>query len=85
VLAIATLAAVVVFWFAARRSPLPVRALRSVDVLVVAAVAQVGLGIATLVMIVPVSVAAAHQGGAVVLLTAALWATFELRPDRRRW
>jgi len=85
VLAIATLAAVVLFWFAARRAPLPGRALRSVDVLVVAAVVQVALGIATLVMIVPVPLAATHQGGAVVLLTAALWAAFELRPDRRRW
>lgn len=82
VLALLTLAAVIVFWFIARRAPLPARVLRSIDVLVLVAVAQVALGIATLVMIVPVPLAAAHQGGAVVLLTAALWAAFELRPRR---
>lgn len=82
ILALVTLATVFVFWVIARRAPLPARALRSVDVLLFVAVAQVALGIATLLMIVPISLAAAHQGGAVVLLTAALWSAFELRPRR---
>ena len=38
------------------------------------AVIQAGLGIATLLLIVPIPLAAAHQAGAVVLWTLVLWA-----------
>lgn len=41
--------------------------------LLAALVLQVGLGIATLVLHVPVVIATAHQGGAVLLFSAALW------------
>jgi cytochrome c oxidase assembly protein subunit 15 len=41
--------------------------------------AQVGLGIATLVLAVPLGLGTAHQGGAVVVLTAALWLARSLR------
>jgi cytochrome c oxidase assembly protein subunit 15 len=37
------------------------------------AVIQAGLGIATLLLIVPIPLAAAHQAGAVVLWTLVLW------------
>jgi cytochrome c oxidase assembly protein subunit 15 len=37
---------------------------------------QVGLGIATLLAGVPVWLGAAHQGGAVLLLTLAIWAVW---------
>jgi cytochrome c oxidase assembly protein subunit 15 len=47
--------------------------------LLAALVLQIALGISTLVLIVPTSLAAAHQGGAVVLFTAALFATHALR------
>ncbi len=40
---------------------------------------QAGLGISTLLLHVPVSLAAAHQGGAVLLLSAALFAAHSLR------
>jgi cytochrome c oxidase assembly protein subunit 15 len=40
---------------------------------------QVALGIATLLLIVPIPLAALHQAGAMALLTAALWVRFELR------
>jgi cytochrome c oxidase assembly protein subunit 15 len=40
---------------------------------------QVALGIATLVAVVPVGLGTAHQGGAVVVLTAALWLARALR------
>jgi heme a synthase len=43
--------------------------------LVMALVVQVGLGISTLLLHVPVAVAAAHQGGAMVLLTATLFSS----------
>ncbi len=40
---------------------------------------QVGLGIATLLAVVPVPLGAAHQGGALVVFTAALWLNHRLR------
>ena len=47
--------------------------------LAVATLSQVVLGIATLLMVVPVGLGTAHQGGAVVVLTAALWLARSLR------
>jgi len=43
-------------------------------------VVQVTLGISTLIFYVPIPVAAAHQGGAVALLTAALYISHSLNP-----
>jgi cytochrome c oxidase assembly protein subunit 15 len=40
---------------------------------------QVSLGIATLLQAVPIHLAAAHQGGAVLLFTAALWVNRKLQ------
>jgi cytochrome c oxidase assembly protein subunit 15 len=40
---------------------------------------QVALGIATLLAVVPVGLGTAHQGGAVVVLTVALWLARALR------
>ncbi len=40
---------------------------------------QIALGIATLLLVVPIPLAAAHQGGAVLLLGAALWTNHALR------
>jgi cytochrome c oxidase assembly protein subunit 15 len=82
-LAVTTAALVVAFWFAAAKAPLAARARLAAHALLVAAAVQVTLGIATLVLIVPVPLAAAHQAGAVVLLSAALWAAFEVRQSRR--
>lgn len=42
-------------------------------------VIQVSLGISTLLLVVPVPLAAAHQGGAVLLLTAALYLSHALK------
>jgi heme A synthase len=44
------------------------------------AVVQVSLGIATLLLGVPVGLGVAHQAGGVLLLTAALLTVFQLRP-----
>ncbi|UTA46901.1 COX15/CtaA family protein [Simiduia sp. 21SJ11W-1] len=53
---------------------------RMASILLIAAlVAQVSLGIATLLHQVPVVLAATHQGVAVVLFTAALWLAHSLR------
>ena len=45
-----------------------------------AALLQASLGIATLLLVVPLPLAAAHQAGSLVLLSAALWLAFELAP-----
>jgi cytochrome c oxidase assembly protein subunit 15 len=50
--------------------------------LLAAVTAQIGLGIATLLLAVPVGLGAAHQGGAMVVLGALLWVNHELRVER---
>lgn len=51
----------------------------AVVLLLLALVLQLGLGISTLLLHVPVPLAAAHQGGAVLLLSAALFLAHSLR------
>lgn len=69
-----------VFWLASRRAGLARRARLAANFVLVAALVQATLGISTLLMIVPVPLAATHQAGAVALLSAVLWAVHELRP-----
>jgi cytochrome c oxidase assembly protein subunit 15 len=56
----------------------PPRAKRAVDLLLAALLLQLALGIATLLLVVPVPLAAAHQAGAVLLFAAALNAAHAL-------
>ena len=81
-LAIVTFAAAAGVWLWARGIGLAKRARRAVHVMLAMAVLQVGLGIATLLLVVPVWLGAAHQAGALLLLTAALWALHGIRPAR---
>jgi cytochrome c oxidase assembly protein subunit 15 len=72
-LALAVVITVAALWLRTRSSPSP--GLRSAaDLLAAAVLLQIGLGIATLLLVVPVALGAAHQAGAVLLLTASLWA-----------
>jgi len=66
-------------WWYARRFELADRARMAFNLLLVMAVLQVSLGIATLVMVVPTWLAVTHQGGAMLLFTAALFANHALR------
>jgi cytochrome c oxidase assembly protein subunit 15 len=59
-------------WLVFRSAP-PGRGRLAAVLLVLALCAQVTLGISTLLLHVPVALATAHQGGAVLLLTAALF------------
>ncbi|MDJ0812640.1 MAG: COX15/CtaA family protein [Woeseiaceae bacterium] len=78
VLAITTLILAVVAWF--RLGPdLPARARLPRHGLLVAVLAQVTLGIMTLLYVVPTTLAAAHQAVALVLLTIALYLAHSLR------
>jgi cytochrome c oxidase assembly protein subunit 15 len=54
------------------------RARLAVVLLLVVLACQVGLGISTLLLHVPVMLAVAHQGGAMLLLTATLFASHVL-------
>jgi cytochrome c oxidase assembly protein subunit 15 len=65
-------------WWRALAAPLASSQRRACHVLLAVLALQVALGIATLLTAVPVSLAAAHQGGAVVLLAAAIWVAHEL-------
>jgi cytochrome c oxidase assembly protein subunit 15 len=71
-LAVATAVVILVVWAAGWRSLLPRPARAALGGLVVIALLQVALGITTLVRVVPIPLAAAHQAGAVLLLTAVL-------------
>ncbi len=73
---------VVVFWWAARRQVGAPGVRTALDLLLAAVVLQVALGISTLLLVVPIPLAAAHQAGAVLLLTAVINAADQLRrPD----
>ena len=67
------------FWVAARRAAITPRTRLATNVLLGMLVVQVALGISTLLLGVPIPLAAAHQAGAVLLLCAALWSAHEWR------
>ena len=79
ILAMTVLASVIVFWIAARRLDLPRRSRLAVDALLAVVLLQVALGISTLLLVVPVPLAVAHQAGALLLFTAALVAHYSVR------
>ena len=79
VLAIATLVIIVIYWWRARRAALPDRARVAVNALLHTAVLQVALGIATLLMAVPVLLGAVHQATAMLLFTVSLFLVHALR------
>ena len=79
VLATLTFISVVLLWLAARKYSLSEGQGRAVNVLFAVVFVQVGLGIATLLLVVPVTLGALHQAGAVVLLGAAVWTTHAFR------
>jgi heme a synthase len=84
VLAMTAVAAVLLLWVAGRWGSLPDAAGRALQGLLAAAAAQAALGVATLLLVVPVPLAAAHQAGAVLLLTAAIVFRHTLRASRPR-
>jgi heme a synthase len=71
-LAAATAIVILLVWVASWRAVLPQSARTALHGLLAVGLLQVALGIATLVLVVPIRLAAAHQAGAVLLLTAAI-------------
>jgi cytochrome c oxidase assembly protein subunit 15 len=78
-LAITTFALVVAYWFKVRGAGIPARARVAVNALLHTAVLQIALGIATLLLAVPVILGATHQGVAMLLFTVALYLVHALR------
>jgi cytochrome c oxidase assembly protein subunit 15 len=66
-------------WYEAGRAELPARARLLTHLLLAALALQIALGISTLLLAVPVALAAAHQAGALVVFTAALALNHALR------
>jgi cytochrome c oxidase assembly protein subunit 15 len=79
-LATATAGLAFLLWLRSRRLTLGDRARRACDLVLAMTVLQFGLGVATLLLVVPVGLAALHQAGALGLVSLALWAVFVLRP-----
>jgi len=71
-LAVATAVLILVVWAVGWRGVLPRPARAALHGLVAIVLLQVALGITTLLLVVPIPLAAAHQAGAVLLLTAAI-------------
>ena len=69
------LALIPLLWWQARRTPAKIAAHHLLGMFVL----QSALGVSTLLLAVPVPLAAAHQAGAVLLLACALWTTQRLQ------
>ena len=71
------------YWWRARAAPsAPARL--AANLLLAMLVVQIALGIATLLLVVPLPLAAAHQAGAVLLFAAALNAAYTARNAQPR-
>jgi len=73
IMAYLTAAGVLALWLQARRGRLSAGAQRPFHVLAALVAVQIALGIATLLMVVPLPLAVLHQGGAIALFCAAVW------------
>lgn len=74
-----TLALISGLYLLSRRRVLPPRAYTAAKAVAIMGWLQVALGITTLLTYVPVSIAACHQSGSLVLLSMAVWLTHELK------
>jgi cytochrome c oxidase assembly protein subunit 15 len=79
ILAETTFVAVMVFWWRAGKKQLTTAQALATKVLAAVAVVQMGLGISTLLLVVPVSLAVLHQTGALALLCVGVWLAHEFR------
>lgn len=79
ILGISTLTLVTTMWFLSRKTILPKRAYWAMNAAVLIGWMQVSLGITTLLNHVPISLAAAHQSGSLLLLSFAIWLSHELK------
>jgi cytochrome c oxidase assembly protein subunit 15 len=74
--------AVPLLWWRLRATQVPLRARRAGSALLIMVVVQLALGVATLVNVVPLPLAALHQAGALIVFALALNVVHALRPKR---
>lgn len=74
-----TLSSIIALYFLSTRLRLPRNTRIGTNVMTGAGLAQVSLGISTLIYLVPVPLAAAHQAGSLALLTSGLYLVHSLR------
>ncbi|MBF0439889.1 MAG: COX15/CtaA family protein [Magnetococcales bacterium] len=79
-----TFFSVVVYWLAARRVEPPTRVRLALHLLLLAVMVQVSLGIATLLLQMPINLAWAHQVWAMVVFTVAMFIHYHLRTGMGR-
>ena len=79
ILAETTVVLAVVFWIKSVDRHLAPRTRKAITLFGLMALTQVGLGITTLLLVVPVALGSLHQMGAVVLFSLAVWCLHELR------
>jgi cytochrome c oxidase assembly protein subunit 15 len=82
VLAMATLLGAIIVWLYSFVIDLTPRQRASIMIVVLAVVLQVALGITTLLMTVPIHMASLHQFGAIVLLSAIIYAIYVVEWNR---
>jgi cytochrome c oxidase assembly protein subunit 15 len=80
ILAIIVVISVAIFYWRTRQVRLTISQRLSTHALLAAACFQVFLGIFTLLLVVPISLAAMHQLGGVILLATTIWLAHEFRP-----
>lgn len=79
-LGIATVVVALALWWLVRRAPVPRATARLAALGALVATLQLTLGVATLLLAVPVSLGVLHQAGAVALLSVAVLLVHSLRP-----
>jgi cytochrome c oxidase assembly protein subunit 15 len=79
ILAITTFALIIAYWLKIPKNELPARIRKGVNALLHTAVLQVALGIATLLYVVPIPLAATHQGVAMLLFTVGIYLCHGMR------
>jgi heme a synthase len=84
VLATGTVLLVFALWIWSRQLSLAQGARHALSSTLVMALVQLGLGIAALILVVPVWLGALHQAGALALLSLILWTIHRLRPGPAR-
>lgn len=67
------------FWYKSRQVTLTGTTRLACNLFLLMLIIQISLGISTLLLVVPIPLAASHQGGAVVLFAASLWVSHRLR------
>lgn len=70
-------------WWKCRHAPLEGNNRLAVNLFLLMLIVQIALGIATLLLRVPVTLGAAHQGGALLLFALSLWVAAILNGQRR--